>query len=109
MKIAPKVVAGVILLAACAKPAATGAPVPIAPSPVSVDLDPIKPPAGVTVTHNVKSYAVTGSDRRAIRAQLHVPDGTLESQKYAGQYDWKLSWRYQTAREGTLCCVTRDA
>lgn len=113
MKSASKLLLGMIVLTGCATPASSGAPAagasaPGVPTPAAADVfDPIKWPAGVSVEHSVKRYIVTGIDRRAIRAQLHVPDGTVEARRYAGQYLWQLSWRYMAGRDGASCRVTR--
>lgn len=102
MKVTSLMFVALLALAACAK-----APEPGTPAPAPEALDPIKAPAGVTVTHSVKSYPVTGTDRRTIRAQLHVPDGSIVARNYAGRYEWQVAWHYVTGREGTLCRVTR--
>lgn len=117
MNIASKLFMGMMALAACAKRPVSGiatpgiatpdTATPVAAVPLAEGLDPIKPPAGVTVIHRVKSYAVTGTDRRSIRSQLRVPEGAIVVRNFAGLYEWQLSWRYQTGREGTLCRVTR--
>jgi len=102
MRIASHLVVSAIALSACARPQA-----PDVRAPEAHILDPIKAPAGVIIAHTVDTYPVTGTDRRTIGAQLHVPDGTWLERNYAGRYNWQLSWRYETGREGTLCRVTR--
>ena len=97
-------VATAVAFSACARPSA-----PNEPALAADVLDRIKAPAGVVIAHRAETYAVTGTDRATIRAQLHVPDGTLLERNYAGLYKWQLTWRYETGREGTLCRVTRAA
>ncbi len=87
-----------------------------AQSPPPEGLESLRAPAGVLVVHRVDTYPITGSDRRAMRAQLRVPAdaaaGLDQSQasnanRFAGLYVWQMSWRYETQSAGGLCNVSK--
>lgn len=84
------------LLAACAgNPSATGG--------VSVGL-----PPDVRFNQRVETYEVTGADHAALgRGIRSAPPKAGRGQRFPGYYEWYLSWRYETWREGPVCRVSR--
>jgi predicted secreted Zn-dependent protease len=85
-----------LLAAACAAN-------PPAGSGVSVGV-----PPGVRYNQRVESYEVTGTDHAALgRGIRAAPPKAGGGQRFAGYYEWYLSWRYETVREGPVCRVSR--
>ena len=78
-----------------------------ASAPAPEGLEDLRAPAGVSVQHKVAYYPVTGSDKRTMRPQLRLPDGSAGSSRYAGYYEYTISWRYQTKSDRGLCSVDR--
>jgi len=65
-------------------------------------------PPDVRYNQRVETYEVTGADHAALgRGIRSAPPKAGGGQRFAGYYEWYLSWRYQTVREGPACRVSR--
>lgn len=84
-----------LLVSSCvANPGATGA--------VPVGL-----PPDVRYNQRVETYEVSGADYALGRDIRSAPPRPGGGQRFAGYYEWYLSWRYETWREGPVCRVNR--
>lgn len=82
------------LLAACAA------------HPPNKSASPIRLPRGLAYHERVQTYRVIGADRATIAQGLRNMPGN-NGERFAGRYQWRLSWRFNTRSTAAQCFMSQ--
>jgi predicted secreted Zn-dependent protease len=63
-------------------------------------------PPGISFRERTDIYRVSGADRAAIGQGISAAVSQGGQQRFAGYYQWNLSWGFQTQREGATCRIS---